>query len=224
MFERSRLGLRDWFTMIWRMVYDSKLRSAAEFRREFLTHVPKSTIAAWRYQGKLRKLMSQPRQKISGKIEFKIMQLVVRGGSKVNVCMFVQRRHNRRGLIKLRGVAGSSSKGAKVLVDDSVARDRSVLYVESCAGYETLGNAGYELKSVPRSSLLRLERTCAELQNYFHQNHRGGIGCASIQEYLNEFAFRFNARRSAKPGYIFRELLLRAVQHPASVREPLTTK
>lgn len=120
MFERSRLTLRGWFTMIWRMVYDSKLRSASGFRREFLSHASTSTVAAWRYQGKLRKLMSQPPGKLTGNVEFRVMQLVVRGGSKLDVSVFVQRRYNRRGLIRLSGLCarclldrGEGCRGAR---------------------------------------------------------------------------------------------------------------
>lgn len=197
--------------MIWRMVYDSKLRSAAEFRREFLSGGPTSTVAAWRYQGKLRKLVSQPTEKLTGNVEFNVMELTVRGGSKVDVSVFVQRRYNRRGLIRLQRTPNLSREGVGALFDN-VLGTNSVVFAETWEDYECLVSDRYVLKAASRSNLIRTDRTCDELKRFFQQNHRGGISQGSIDDYLNEFVFRFNARRSARPGYIFRTLLTNAVR------------
>jgi hypothetical protein len=216
-FERSRLTLRDWFTMIWRMVYDSNLQSAAGFKREFLPHALGSSVAAWRYQSKLRKLMTQSSERLTGDIEYTTTEIFARGGARIPVLVFVVRRHNRRGQIRLRRVLNFSQKEVAAALLSAVHKERSVLFAESSDGFESLRRLGYQLRTAPQTKLERVQKTCGELNLFFQKNHRGGIDSGSVDLYLDEFAFRFNERRKPKPGYIFRTLLLRAMQ-PSSSR------
>lgn len=155
--------------------------------------------------------MSQPAEKLTGNVEFRVMDLIVRGGFRVDVLVFVERRYNRRGMIRLKRTPNASCEGVKVLFESMVNKN-SVVFGENWDGYETLVSDGYVLEASPRSNLIRTDLTCDDLTRFFQQCHRGGISQGSIDDYLNEFVFRFNARRSARPGYIFRTLLTNAVR------------
>jgi hypothetical protein len=51
--------------------------------------------------------------------------------------------------------------------------------------------------------------------------HHGAIGPEHLDDYLNEFTFRFNRRKSASRGKLFYRLLQQAVQVPPAPFEDL---
>jgi hypothetical protein len=51
-------------------------------------------------------------------------------------------------------------------------------------------------------------------QRWLLGTHQGGVKSGHMQAYLDEFAFRFNRRRSRARGMLFYRLLEQAVQAP----------
>ena len=68
-------------------------------------------------------------------------------------------------------------------------------------------------------SLPGVHRIASLLKRWLLGTHQGAVEADHLQAYLNEFAFRFNRRRSEFRGLLFRRLLEQAVQvEPVSYR------
>lgn len=68
-------------------------------------------------------------------------------------------------------------------------------------------------------SLPGVHRVASLLKRWLLGTHQGAVEVDHLQAYLNEFAFRFNRRRSEFRGLLFRRLLEQAVQvEPVSYR------
>ncbi len=68
-------------------------------------------------------------------------------------------------------------------------------------------------------SLPGVHRIASLLKRWLLGTHQGAVEADHLQAYLNEFAFRFNRRRSEYRGLLFRRLLEQAVQlEPVSYR------
>jgi transposase-like protein len=64
----------------------------------------------------------------------------------------------------------------------------------------------------PHVSLPGVHRVASLLKRWLLGTHQGAVEADHLQAYLNEFAFRFNRRRSEFRGLLFRRLLEQAVQ------------
>jgi len=60
--------------------------------------------------------------------------------------------------------------------------------------------------------LPRVHRVISLLKRWLMGTHQGGISHAYLDQYLNEFTFRFNRRTSASRGKLFYRLAQQAVQ------------
>ena len=64
-----------------------------------------------------------------------------------------------------------------------------------------------------------MHRVASLLKRWLLGTHQGAVEADHLQAYLDEFAFRFNRRRSEFRGLLFRRLLEQAVQvGPVSYR------
>jgi len=60
--------------------------------------------------------------------------------------------------------------------------------------------------------LPRVHRVVSLLKRWLLGTHQGVIGHEHLDDYLNEFTFRFNRRKSASRGKLFFRLVQQAVQ------------
>ena len=58
-----------------------------------------------------------------------------------------------------------------------------------------------------------MHRIASLAKRWLLGTHQGSVDQAHLQSYLNEFAFRFNRRRSASRGMVFYRVLELAVGH-----------
>ena len=58
-----------------------------------------------------------------------------------------------------------------------------------------------------------MHRIASLAKRWLLGTHQGSVDQAHLQSYLNEFAFRFNRRRSTSPGMVFYRILELAVGH-----------
>jgi hypothetical protein len=61
--------------------------------------------------------------------------------------------------------------------------------------------------------LPRVHRVIGLLKPWMMGTHQGAIGQDHLDDYLDEFTFRFNRRKSASRGKLFYRLLQQAVQN-----------
>ena len=209
--QGSRLTLRRWFTVISQMVYDSDLHSVAGFKRQYFPKKLKNSVTVWRSQQKLRRLMWPSGEVLNGDVELGTFRLTSRGGTGHFVLLFVQRRHNRRGHLQLVRVADTPPATIQKCIRENVD-PAATLFGTAWKVYAPLREAGYELRRAGEEELLWISNTAKAVEEFFRETHRGAIRASAVDDYLNEFAFRFNARRFAKPGKIFHTLLQRAVR------------
>jgi len=60
--------------------------------------------------------------------------------------------------------------------------------------------------------LLRVHRVISLLKRWLLGTHQGDIAPEHLEDYLNEFTFRFNRRTSASRGKLFYRLAQQSVQ------------
>ena len=69
--------------------------------------------------------------------------------------------------------------------------------------------------------LPRAHRVISLLKRWLLGTHQGPVGAEYLQDYLNEFTFRFNRRLSASRGKLFYRLTQQAVQVASTTYDAL---
>jgi ISXO2-like transposase domain len=104
--------------------------------------------------------------------------------------------------------------------DSSTSRSsRAASVTDAWLGYERLKPHGYRHRitfltdhPVPATDLLpRVHPVASLLKRWLLGTHQGAVSPAHLDYYLDEFAFRFNRRRSRHPGKLFYRLVQQAV-------------
>jgi transposase-like protein len=122
------------------------------------------------------------------------------------------------GRIRMRHIPDASARSLVGFVEESV-EPGSVVHTDGWLGYEPLQARGYihEVTFLrghekPPSELLpRVHRVISLLKRWLLGTHQGAIGHDHLEDYLNEFTFRFNRRTSASRGKLFYLLAQQAV-------------
>jgi transposase-like protein len=120
-------------------------------------------------------------------------------------------------------VADASAACLHAFVSDHVAPGARVI-TDGWAGYRGLDKLGYTHE--PRSQraarargddpgelLPAVHRVASLAKRWLLGTHQGAINDAHLPDYLDEFVFRFNRRRSASRGLLFYRVLQLAVHH-----------
>ena len=86
-------------------------------------------------------------------------------------------------------------------------------HTDGWEGYDGLAKAGYRhrvtvLRERPNAPdlLPRVHRVVGLLKRWLLGTHQGGVSAAHLDDYLDEFTFRFNRRRSRHRGKLFSAL------------------
>src|ERR1039457_3983954 len=96
---------------------------------------------------------------------------------------------------------------------------RTLIHTDGWSGYSGLTAAGYkhEVTVVSDSPdpahvvMPRVHNIAALLKRWLLGTHQGGVQHVHLDYYLDEFAFRFNRRRSKARGLLFHRLAQQAV-------------
>jgi len=120
-------------------------------------------------------------------------------------------------------VADASAASLHAFVTDHVAAGARVI-TDGWAGYRGLDKLGYTHE--PRSQraarargedpgelLPAVHRVASLAKRWLLGTHQGAIDDAHLPDYLDEFVFRFNRRRSGSRGLLFYRVLQLAVDH-----------
>jgi transposase-like protein len=188
-----------------------------------------STQTAWHMLHRLRSAMVRAdRAPLSGEVE--VDETYV-GGEKLGpggrgalgktlVAVAVELRPNKGyGRCRLRVVKEASADALQGFVRANVAPGSTVI-TDGWPSYTGLARSGdYKHKAINLSAspnqaheeLPAVHLVASLLKRWLLGTHQGSVSPEHLQAYLEEFTFRFNRRRSRRPGLLFYRLLEGAV-------------
>jgi transposase-like protein len=223
-FQDSRLPLTLWFRAVWWVTSQKNGVSAMGLQRVLGL---KSYKTAWTILHKLRHAMVRPgRDRLQGRVE--VDEAFVGGveegvhgrqtETKAMIAVGVEEDGDGIGRIRMRRIPDASAESLMPFIEDSV-EPASVVHTDGWLGYQPLNGIGYRHKitflkgnSKTASELMpRVHLAVALLKRWLLGTHQGGVSPEHLDAYLDEFAFRFNRRKSRSRGKLFCRLLEQAV-------------
>jgi transposase-like protein len=220
-FQDSRLPLRIWFRAIWQVTSQKNGVSALGLQRVLGLGSYKT---AWAMLHKLRRAMVRPgRDRLRGTVEVDEtywggQEEGVRGRlTRAKALIGVVAEEDGRGIgrIRLRRLADSTRASLHGFICETV-EPGSTVHTDGLPAY--LGMEGYSHnRDVQRQQpegerlLPRAHRVVSLLKRWLMGTHQGAIDLEHLDDYLAEFTFRFNRRKSASRGKLFYRLIEQTV-------------
>lgn len=123
------------------------------------------------------------------------------------------------GRIRLQRLERDSAEHVEPFIKGAVAPG-SIVKTDGSAAYRSLASLGYDHRrsvmlgaDVPAHvSLAGVHRVAALLQRWLMGTHHGAVQPRHLDAYLDEFAFRFNRRKSGSRGMLFYRLMQQALE------------
>jgi transposase-like protein len=235
--------LTVWFTATWLFATGKDGVSALSLKR---TLEIGSYQTAWAMLHRIRSLLVRPgRDRLSGIVEVDETYLGgeepgLRGGrakgKKVLTCIAVEVREPRGlGRCRIMPIADASTASLHPFVTNHVAPGATVV-TDGWQGYSGLQKLGYihDRRSQraarargedPGKLLPAVHRVASLTKRWLLGTHQGSADEAHLANYLNEFVFRFNRRRSRSRGMVFYRVLQFAVEHePVRYQELIASR
>jgi transposase-like protein len=224
-FADTRLPLTTWFAAAWYATGTKHGVSALSLQRVLGLG---SYETAWALLHKLRRAMVRPgRDRLAGEVEADETYVggVATGKrgrgavKKAIVEVAVEKRGTGMGRVRLVRIPDISGESLLAAIEQSV-EPGAVVYTDHYGGYNGLGAAGYIHYPTAISSsgdpahvlMPRVHRIASLLKRWLLGTHQGAVRPQHLDDYLTEFAFRFNRRSSNHRGLLFYRLLEQAVQ------------
>lgn len=223
-FQDSRLPLTMWFRAVWCVTSQKNGVSAMGLQRVLGL---KSYKTAWTLLHKLRRAMVRPdRDRLTGRVEVDETYLGglaegVRGRhseTKALIAVAAEEDGPGIGRIRMRRIVDASAQSLMPFVQDAVEVD-SIIHTDGWLGYLPLQGRGYDhritflkgKKKMASELMPRVHRVISLLKRWLMGTHQGAVSLEHLDDYLNEFTFRFNRRKSRSRGKLFFRLLQQAV-------------
>ena len=222
-FESTKLPLRIWFRAIWWMTNQKSGVSALGLQR---TLGLGSYETAWMMLHKLRRAMVRPgRELLTGTVEVDetIAGGKVRGkhgrADRPLVVIAAEVRGKGMGRIRLAQADHPSRQDLIGFVRRHVAPGSTIIS-DGAWGYDGLAEFGFvhdatvlhnKGKQGAGMVLPRVHRVASLLKRWLLGIHQGRVSKKQLNNYLDEFAFRFNRRTSESRGMLFYRLVQQAV-------------
>ncbi len=228
LFDRRRTPLTVWFAVCWQFATAKDGVSAQSLQRtlEFGSYQ-----TAWAMLHRLRSVLVRPgRDRLTGTVEvdetyFGGEEPGLRGGrqkgKKILVGVAVELREPRGfGRCRMAVLADASAASLERFVTENIEAG-STLVTDAWSSYPPAVRDRYVHKpiNVKRSGqpahvvLPGVHRVASLAKRWLASTHQGRFDEAHLSNYLNEFVFRFNRRRSTSRGLLFYRLLALAVDH-----------
>lgn len=240
-FDKTRTPLRVWLAAAWYVTNQKQGVSAMGLQRVLGLG---SYSTAWTMLHRLRRAMIRPdRERLKGVVEVDETYLAITDRAapvsetqrqarkskthQVLVVIGVELVQPKGfGRIRLRRIDNDSAAQVIPFVQDSVEPGAQVR-TDGSAAYRDLNKMGYDHQrtvmlgsEVPAHvSMAGVHRVAALIKRWILGTHHGSVQPAHLDDYLEEFVFRFNRRTSASRGMLFYRLLQQAV-----VTDPVTYK
>lgn len=220
-FDRSRIPLADWFTAIWFMTNQKYGISALGLQRMLGLG---SYQTAWTILRKLRSAMVRPaREKLGGTVE--VDETYVggieqgkqgRGAERKFIVVIAIELLDPKGFgrIRLRRVQDVSSASLVPFVHYAV-EPGSEVRTDGWNGYKGLAKQNFHHHPVNLSAtgdpahvvMPGVHMVASLLKRWLLGTHQGSVTATHLDAYLDEFAFRFNRRKSRRRGMLFYRLM-----------------
>jgi len=230
-FDRTRTPLTVWFHAGWLFATSKDGVSAQSLQR---TLEIGSYQTAWAMLHRLRSALVPPgRDRLSGRVQVDETYIGgdepgLRGGrargKKVLTAIAVE-THEPRGLGRCRmaPIAEGSAASLHTFIIDHVESGATVV-TDAWQGYRGLDRIGYvherhsqraarAREENPEDLLPGVHRVAALVKRWLLGTHQGSVDVAHLPNYMNEFVFRFNRRRSSSRGLLFYRLIELCVDH-----------
>lgn len=222
-FQDSHLPLITWFRVMWYICVQKNGTSALGLQRALGLG---SYRTAWMCLHKLRHSMVRPqREKLSGAIE--VDETYVGGekpgkrgrGAEGKDIILIAAERDKKGIGRIR-LAHIPDVTSEVLEEkiESLINARSMIITDGWRGYSGLSKKGYghqEIRSydgIGDDMLPNCHRVASLLKRWIMGTLQGAFRSEHLQDYLDEFTFRFNRRKSKSRGKLFYRLAQQAVQ------------
>ena len=233
-FDTSHLPVKLWFRAMWHMTSQKNGISALGLQRALGLGSYKT---AWAMLHKLRRAMVRPgRDRLSGRVE---VDEVLWGGEepgmrgsretekKAWVILAVELKGENMGRIRMKHIPNAARTHLHGFIHDSV-EPGSIICTDGLQAYRGLVDYQHERHIQEHQKpgvyvLPHVHRVVSLLKRWLLGTHQGAIAHAHLDDYLNEFTFRFNRRLSASRGKLFYRLVQQAVQVPPHPFAAITT-
>jgi len=225
--HNSRTPIRKWFVAIWLLCTQKTGVSAKTLQRDLKVGYK----TAWLMLQKLRQAtVRAERSLLCGTVE--VDETYVGGEEsgiggrqlvgKALVAIAVELEGKKVCRIRLRHVPDASGKSLVGFINDCVAKGSKV-HTDDWNGYNGVQAAGYvhlvtPIQGDPERAIKffpHVHLVASLFKRWLGATHQGRVHKKHIQAYLDEYAFRFNRRRSMHVGKIFHRLIEQTAIHKA---------
>ena len=233
--EKTRTPLTTWFEAAWHLTTAKNGLSAKTLERTLGT----SYRTAWTLLQRYRvSMVRSERDRLSGAVEVDETLVVGgvaqggkrgRGTSKSIVVIAVEVKEPKGfGRIRMRHIPDASGANLQPFICDVISKG-AIVRTDGWAEYNGLPKHGFLHERTVLSSsgdpahvaMPGVHRVASLLKRWILGTHQGAIGRQHLDDYLNEFVFRFNRRKSASRGKLFFRLAQQAVQITPTTYEML---
>lgn len=247
LFDKTRTPLTVWFDTAWRMTAETYGVSARNLQR---TLGLGSYQTAWMMLQRFRRAMVVPgRDPLRGVVELDTMMVGGRRPGKrgryidENRAVVLAMAENpgkslvggtgkSLGRCRLIVVDGWGTEALAEVVRDNVAADAHLVSDDDggikgaadASDYEHTYIATRNADEAAHVLFPAVSRVQAQAKRWLSATAQGAASMRHLQEYLHEFEFRFNRRRSRKPGMLFYRLLEQAVTHDPVTYDMVTQR
>jgi transposase-like protein len=221
-FQDSHLALTVWFRAMWHVTSQKSGISALGLQRALGL---RSYKTAWAMLHKLRRAMVRPgRERLRGPVEVDETYWgteekgVVGRKTEDKALIIVAAEEDGKGIgrIRLRHIPDLKKASLHGFIGDAIEPGSTV----RTDGLNAYGGLKFYIhepemqKRQPKGEHLlpRVHRVVSLLKRWLLGTHQGAIGHDNLDNYLEEFTFRFNRRKSASRGKLFYRLAQQAVQ------------
>ena len=222
-FQDSKLPLTLWCRAMWQVTSQKNGISALGLQRVLGLGSYKT---AWTVLHKLRRAMVRPgRDRLRGVVEVDEAywggkEAAVRGRQtyeKALIGVATEADGNGIGRIRLRHIPDTSRATLHDFITEAI-EPGSTVQTDGLNAYRELCGYVHDRRVQNRQPedaahlLPRAHRVISLLKRWLLGTHQGAVGAEYLQDYLDEFTFRFNRRTSASRGKLFLRLAQQAVQ------------
>ena len=231
-FQDSKLPLVVWFRAMWQLTSQKNGVSAMGLQRVLGLGSYKT---AWTVLHKLRRAMVRPgRDRLHGVVEVDEAywggeEEEVRGRQtyeKALIAVAAEADGNGIGRIRLRHIPDTNRATLHGFIAEAI-NPGSTVQTDGLQAYRELTGYTHDRRVQSRQPedaahlLPRAHRVISLLKRWLLGTHQGAIAADYLQDYLDEFTFRFNRRNSASRGKLFYRLAQQAVQIAPTTYEAL---
>jgi transposase-like protein len=222
-FEKTHLPLRTWFLAVWSMISQKHGISALGVARILGL---KRYETAWSLLHRIRSAMVRKgREKLTGVVE---VDEVFLGGvkpgkrgrgaaGKVLVLVAVEDKGKAGfGRIRIQIIRDAEARTLLTAIQ-SMVESGSTVRTDKFKSYPIVIKHGYQHQAIDRESAVGedptplVHRVASLLKRWLLGTHHGRVEAEQVNDYLQEFVFRFNRRTSRSCGKLFYRLMQQLV-------------